>query len=273
VRIPCKVAPVRCQLRNSGQREARLSDRPNPEYFPLGYPKSVLPSAQMADLKDSSPAPQFGTAQYKPQAGADQCMSCNQPITETYFRVNGAMECSSCARHVQSLLPKDSHSAYVRGVVFGVGGAILGLILYAAFGIITGLVIGYVSLAVGYIVGKAILMGSGGIGGRRYQIAAALLTYAAVSMAAIPIDVSQYNKQHANSTGDGPPAQVKSQRGDSTGDAAGVQPSDKSKSGIGTALLMLAGLGLASPFLELQNPIQGFIGLVILFVGIRIAWR
>jgi hypothetical protein len=65
------------------------------------------------------------------------------------------------------------------------------MILYAAFGIITGLVIGYLSLAVGYIVGKAILFGSGGIGGRRYQIAAALLTYVAVSIAAIPMGIAQ----------------------------------------------------------------------------------
>jgi predicted outer membrane lipoprotein len=57
-------------------------------------------------------------------------------------------------------------------MIFGVGGAILGLILYSAFGIITGLEIGYLPLAVGYIVGKAVGMGSGGVGGRRYQIAA-----------------------------------------------------------------------------------------------------
>jgi hypothetical protein len=41
----------------------------------------------------------------------------------------------------------------------------------------------------------------------------------------------------------------------------------------GAALLGLALLGLASPLLELQNPVQGLIGLVILFVGIRIAWQ
>jgi hypothetical protein len=35
---------------------------------------------------------------------------------------------------------------------------------------------------------------------------------------------------------------------------------------------MLAITGLASPFLELQDPVHGVIGLVILFVGIRIAW-
>jgi hypothetical protein len=32
-------------------------------------------------------------------------------------------------------------------------------------------------------------------------------------------------------------------------------------------------IGLASPFLELQESFGGIIGLVILFVGIRIAWR
>jgi len=32
-------------------------------------------------------------------------------------------------------------------------------------------------------------------------------------------------------------------------------------------------LGIASPLLELQDPVHGLIGLVILFVGIRFAWR
>lgn len=38
-------------------------------------------------------------------------------------------------------------------------------------------------------------------------------------------------------------------------------------------MIMLAFIGLASPFLELANPMHGMIGLVILFVGIRIAWQ
>jgi hypothetical protein len=93
-------------------------------------------------------------------------------------------------------LPNDTHAAFVRGLTFGIGGAVLGLIIYAAFGIITGLMLGYISLAVGYIVGKAIKMGSKGIGGRRYQIAAVLLTYIAVSMAAVPIGISQIVKHN-----------------------------------------------------------------------------
>jgi len=232
-------------------------------------------------MKDDSIAkstPQFGTVEYKPQGGADQCKSCNQPITGTYFRVNGAMTCSNCAQGVERQLPKDTHQDYVRGIVFGIGGAILGLILYAAFGIITGLVIGYLSLAVGYIVGKAIKMGSGGMGGRRYQIAAALLTYAAVSMAAIPIGLGQYAKQHAKEVKANPPAQMQSQpqQADQPNDpeaARQAEASAKPKHGLGAVLLGLALLGLVSPILELQNPIQGMIGLVILFVGIRIAWQ
>jgi hypothetical protein len=32
-------------------------------------------------------------------------------------------------------------------------------------------------------------------------------------------------------------------------------------------------VGIASPLLDLQSPLQGVIGLVILFVGMRFAWR
>lgn len=43
--------------------------------------------------------------------------------------------------------------------------------------------------------------------------------------------------------------------------------------GLAAALGYMALLGLASPFLELQDPVHGFIGLIILLVGIRIAWQ
>src|SRR6266571_4023850 len=148
----------------------------------------------MAEILPGSSTPQFGTAEYKSSSGPDRCKSCDTTLTSRYFRINGALACENCAERLKQQVPKDSHQAFVRGIVFGLGGAFLGLILYAAFGILTGLVIGYVSLAVGYIVGKAIKMGSGGMGGRRYQIAAALLTYSAVSIAAIPIFISQIVK-------------------------------------------------------------------------------
>lgn len=204
------------------------------------------------------PVPQFATAQYTEQTGAAVCKACGRSLGGTHYRINGAPVCAACADGIKARFPEDSHAAYVRGITFGIGGAVLGLILYVAFAIATGLVIGFVSLAVGYLVGKAIVMGSKGRGGRRYQIAAVLLTYMAVSLAAVPIAISQHVKQRQTLE--------QSQGGDQ---AAATAPRPDVAKVVGELTL----LGLASPFLDLANPTQGLIGLVILFVGLRIAWR
>jgi len=215
----------------------------------------------------SGSAPQFGTAEYAGSPGTEHCHFCHQPIGRRYYRVNSAMACAACGERAQHELPKDGHALFIRGLIFGVGAAILGLILYATFEIATGLIIGYVSLAVGYIVGKGIKMGSRGAGGRKYQIAAAILTYAAVSMAAVPVGISQYAKMRKSQH----PIQVQ-QPADSESDEPPAPPSQP-RIALGSALLQLTIMGLASPFLEMQSPVQGLIGLVILAVGIRIAWR
>jgi len=218
--------------------------------------------------------PQFGTAEYLGPPGSDRCHFCQQPIAGNYYRVNGAMACRGCAEKALSELPVDSHSAYMRGLLFGIGAAIAGLILYATFEIMTGIIIGYLSLAVGWMVGKAMMKGSNGHGGRRYQVTAALLTYAAVSMAAIPIWI-HYAIEHkpAQQTSEQQkPTDEQRQLDQESGkqsEAAPAKPRmDRSK-----ALLQLAFLGLASPFLELADPFHGLIGLFILFIGIRIAWQ
>jgi hypothetical protein len=231
---------------------------------------------------NSSVAPQFATAEYASPGGAETCKSCNKPISGSYYRVNGSLACSHCVSQLQGQLSRDTHSAFVRGMIFGVGGAILGLILYSTFGIITGLAIGYLSLAVGYIVGKAIRMGSGGVGGRRYQIAALALTYFAVSMSAVPIGIYESIKDAkarphpVSSSTSGPASSGKVDSGaDSSADpeAKAVANDEKPGVGIGKLLGTLLFYGLASPFLELQNPVNGALGIVILLVGIRIAWR
>lgn len=208
--------------------------------------------------KDSNGVPQFATAEYSAQPGAAICKSCGKAISGASFRANGVPVCGNCARRFKDQAPVDSHSVFVRAACFGIGGAILGLVLYVGFALATGWIVGFVSLAVGYIVGKAIVLGSGGVGGRRYQVAAVLLTYIAVSMAAVPIAISQQMKQKS--------AQQRAQASDS---ATAAQP----KMGILKTLGVLTAIGLASPFLDLANPAHGVIGLIILFVGIRIAWR
>lgn len=248
-------------------------------------------------LNTTESTPQFGTAEYAGGAGTERCKSCGQSLGSQYYRVNGATTCNYCGEQALLRKPQDSHQIFVRGLLFGTGGAILGLIIYAGFGIITGLMIGYISLAVGYLVGKAIMKGTNGIGGRRYQIAAVALTYAAVSLSAIPIGISMFMKQqqarsqhlvsHAN------PASSTSETAGADSDAASNATADensgassqdddsrvdaqtpaKPRMSKGAILGSLLYAGLASPFLELQDPIHGILGLVILFVGLRIAWQ
>jgi predicted lipid-binding transport protein (Tim44 family) len=232
-----------------------------------------------------NPTPQFSTAEF--QGGPERCQLCGQTIGSTYYRVGPSQACPACAEKAKFEAPKDTHSAYVRGAIFGVGGAVLGLIAYSTFAIITGIVIGYLSLLVGYLVAKAIMMGSKGIGGRRYQVTAVALTYAAVSMSAIPIGISMLVKEQAakkahlvqhpatdqsQSAAPQPPAQAAP--GDSS-DTAVKASSEKTapEMNLGAAIGALVFAGLASPFLELEDPVQGAIGLIILLVGIRIAWK
>src|SRR5436190_11153408 len=149
-------------------------------------------------LESSSATPQFN---YADRPDADRCTICGQAVGSRYYRIGGNMTCAACAEKARFEQPKDSHTAYIRALLFGIGAAIVGLIVYATFGIVTGLVIGYLSLAVGYMIGKAMTAGSKGLGGRKYQVTAALLTYVAVSMAAVPIGIAQYVKaQKAQTT-------------------------------------------------------------------------
>jgi hypothetical protein len=211
--------------------------------------------------------PQFNTAEYAGQPGTDRCQFCQQPIGARYYRVNNRMACPACTEKAAHAVPQDSHAAFVRALLFGTGAAVAGLALYATVEIATGWIIGYVSLAVGWMVGKAMMAGSNGIGGRRYQIAAVLLTYAAVSMAAIPVAISESAKERKAH----PQPQIE-QPSAPDGESA---PPTKQRPNLGMALVTLALIGLASPFLDLFQASTPFalIGLVILFVGIRIAWR
>jgi hypothetical protein len=216
----------------------------------------------------NNPTPQFGTAEYVGSTGADHCQFCHQPIAGNYYRANGAMTCPGCAEKMRGELARDTHAAYVRAILFGVGAAVLGMVLYATFAIVTGIVIGYAALAVGWLVGKAMIKGSNGVGGRRYQIAAVLLTYAAVSTAAIPVWI-HFSGEHKQSQ-----RQQTKQSQDSMEAGAQEELASRPRPTMLSALGTLALLGLASPFLEFSgNPLGAMIGLVILFVGMRFAWR
>jgi uncharacterized protein (DUF983 family) len=202
-----------------------------------------------------SQTPQFATAEYSSNTSAMKCAACRQPISGSYFQIKAAPVCSACTERLRAQIPQDSHAAFMRALLFGIGGAVVGFALYVTFALATGLIIGWVSVAVGYIVGKAMHMGSRGVGGRRYQVVAVLLTYFAVSMSAVPIAIEQIRLHHRD-------------QAQETAQPQPVAPVSPART-----VAVLAWVGIASPILDLQDPVHGLIGLVILFVGLRFAWQ
>jgi hypothetical protein len=194
----------------------------------------------------SPPVTNFDRADYdQAPPPAEECAYCRRGITAEYYRVDGNLACPTCARVAQSLTPLDSRKTYSRAVLFGIGAAIVGCIAYALVTIMTGWTVGYLAIGVGYLVGKAMKAGSHGLGGRRYQITAAVLTYAAVAMAFVPLALHELAKEGTVRMG-------------TTVRGAGI----------------LVGLGLASPFLKLAiSPGRGLLGLFIIFISISAAWR
>jgi len=189
--------------------------------------------------------PQFSTAQYIAPAGTEACANCSTLLTSQYFVAAGKKLCPACANQAFTGGQTEAdHAAFVRAVLFGVGGAIAGMALYAAVVIATNITIGYLALAVGWMVGAAMMKGSVGRGGRHYQIAAVLLTYAAISLAAVPEILYYVYQRHVPIPN------------------------------MAALLQRLLLYGIASPFLHLgRNPAGGLIGLFILFIGLRIAWQ
>jgi hypothetical protein len=170
-----------------------------------------------------------------------KCSVCGALLTGHAYQVKGQPACVGCA--TAAGVAVDSQAAFTTALLYGVGAAFGGLAFYAGFTIAFHFYIGYVALVVGWMVGKSMMAGSKGIGGRKYQIVAVLLTYAAISLASVPILIAE-----AYETG----------QAIDWGKFAGV----------------LVVYGIASPILDLMGGmVHGLIGLVILFVGVRIAWR
>ena len=189
--------------------------------------------------------PQFSTVQYMQPAAIEPCANCSTLLSSQYYVASGKKLCPECAKQaVNGTQATADHAAFTRAIIFGIGGAIAGLALYAGFIIVTHISIGYLALAVGWLVGAAMMKGSNGRGGSHYQIAAVLLTYAAISLSSIPVYLYFVSQRQVPITST--PAMIQ----------------------------QLLINGIASPFLRFgRNPASALIGLVILFVGLRIAWR
>jgi len=131
----------------------------------------------------------------------------------------------------------------LRSIAGGLVGAAIGALCYATFVDLTGWTLGYLAILVGWLVGKGMMMGSEDRGGSEYQVAAVTLTYLSVAAAKAGLIWLWASRSHPVSLDLG-------------------------------ALLGLAKVGLMFPFLSFMlSPKYGLIGLLILFVGMRAAYR
>jgi hypothetical protein len=120
---------------------------------------------------------QFDTA-------ATNCAVCKQPISADYYTAGKSIVCANCKARIETAKAPAPASPVVvaRAALFGLGGALLGAALYYAVLAILHLMISIIAIAVAYLVGRAVHMGSGGRRGVAFQIIAVALTYCGIAL-------------------------------------------------------------------------------------------
>jgi hypothetical protein len=120
-------------------------------------------------------------------ASVPSCGRCSRKIAFEYYETGGAIICPECRAALAAEAVAGSATGRLsRALFFGLGGAVAGATLYYAILAITGYEIGLVAIAVGWLVGRAVQLGSRHRGGRVYQALAVVLTYLAIVSTYLP---------------------------------------------------------------------------------------
>ena len=218
---------------------------------------------------------------------ADQqasCGKCGTTLRTTYHTVGESMICGKCRATLEgTMIGGTGANRFGRAVLFGIGAAIAGAAVYYAILAATGYSIGILAVLVGYMVGRAVNIGSHGKGGRKYQLLAAFLTYFAMSSTYIVDGVRQLKdeKSGAAVTAGGATATASPDgalAADDVGEsAAGVTdavsattPAAPSTKTFFFAIIAIVGIVLIAPILAgFSSPIL----LLILGFGVFQAWK
>jgi hypothetical protein len=119
------------------------------------------------------------------------CAACKQPIVDQYWSAGGAVLCGTCKNAVergQQAAPDVMSRAgrFGRAALYGVGAMLVGALIWYAAAKFLNLEIGLIAILLGYMVGRAVFIGSARRGGRRYQTLAVFLTYLGIGLAYAP---------------------------------------------------------------------------------------
>ncbi|TDI46694.1 MAG: hypothetical protein E2P02_04710 [Acidobacteria bacterium] len=213
----------------------------------------------------------FEKAQFEEETPSElTCEYCKKAIDGVYFDVNGRTSCESCRQELESARTTgDPLSRFFRALAFGGIGGAIGAAIYYAVLVVTDYEIGLIALLVGFLVGAGVRLGSGGSGGRGYQVLAVAMTYMAIVSTSIPFIIEAMMTE--------PQARETQTLGDSGVLAAepevAAEGAALEDASIGVYLLALVVIGviaMATPFLA---GVENVIGILILGFALYEAWR
>ena len=230
----------------------------------------------------------FDRAELPPEPdAAPMCSACKRPLGRDHFTINQAQICEDC-RHVLSKELSDAKSgrAFLRALGLGAVAAIGGSVAWYAVAKITGMEIGLLAIAVGYIVGRAVRKGSRSPGGRRYQALAMLLTYLSITGSYIPLVMKTLAESPSTAAG-APSAQhvlppapgASAPSNESPAPAASITTpgatTEHTREAPGAlailvTLVFVVGIALVAPFL---GGASNILGLILIAIALYEAWK
>jgi hypothetical protein len=187
---------------------------------------------------------------------------CGAPIAAEYYQVAGKDACPTCGEGRRAFQQnKGGPGDFFRATVFGIGGASAGGVIYALV-LMRDFQLALLAILTGVLVGKAVLMGSRGRRGKRYQFVAVALTYLSITMSWVPVLMIAGQKKAAKQQ------QTLSQ----SGVARRTSPLGAAAPVVRAVLYF--GVALVLPILGIFSlSFSGILNAVIIFFGLREAWR
>lgn len=125
----------------------------------------------------------------KPAPESTACAACQKSLATgaQYWTAGPAVLCGTCAQSLSSGAPKEgSFLRMLKAFFFGSAAGALGAAGYALVIYFLHIEFALITIFIGWFVGRGVRRGSGGFGGRGYQVMGALLTYIWCTMAYAP---------------------------------------------------------------------------------------
>ncbi len=238
-----------------------------------------------------TPAPTLDFDQsFVEQGDTFSCSHCGTVLTDQYYQANGVPLCSECrweAEGAQQAAQPGGARRLGKATLYGAGAAAAGTLVYFLVSWATGYEVGLIAILVGWMVGKAVFLGSASVGGRPYQFLAIGLTYVAICTSYAPMIMSELMKSaetevvESAAPGDGeaqepgatttlPESLQEPESGVISAADPAVEEEPLGAVGFLIFLAVILAISLAAPFLA---GLENVIGLLIIAFGLFEAWK